>query len=160
MLETRKPGPEHPIDCLRSKRRVRVLFDGHLLADSEDVVILREPDQPPRYYFPVEDVEMEVLTASERHTQCPYKGEASYFTLYRDGQVVDDAAWMYPAPDNSLSQIAGRVCFSEQVVEFETDPVFGGAGEQARRMSDYIRHTDSGAGTSQAAHWPPNVDTP
>ena len=60
------------------RRRVRARFGNHIIADTEDALILREGDYAPVYYFPVDDVEMGYLGRTERHTRCPYKGEASY----------------------------------------------------------------------------------
>jgi len=69
-------------------RRVRVLFGGHVVADSRRAVILREPSRQPVWYFPRGDVEMTVLGQTRRQTVSPAKGVASYFTIYRDAHLV------------------------------------------------------------------------
>jgi uncharacterized protein (DUF427 family) len=68
--------------------RVRVLFQGHELADSGDVLALSEAGHDPVFYFPRKDVQMSSLRANNNRTTCPWKGEATYYTIMRDGQVI------------------------------------------------------------------------
>jgi len=99
--------------------RVRVLFEGHEIADSADALILKEGDYPPVPYFPREDVEMTVLRKTDHTSRCPHKGVASYFTIYRDRQVIENAAWSYETPIEGAELIAGRIAFYPQHVEIE-----------------------------------------
>jgi uncharacterized protein (DUF427 family) len=101
--------------------RVRVLFEGHEIADSADALVLKEGDYPPVYYFPRQDVEMLVLRKTDHSSVCPYKGTASYFTIYRDAKVVENAAWSYEEPIEAAELIRGRIAFYPQHVEFEAD---------------------------------------
>ena len=134
-------GPDHPIAVSYHPGRVRALFRGHEIADSDGVLVLKEADYPPVFYFPRGDVEMEVLRKTDRSSHCPYKGDASYYTIYRDAQVVDNAVWSYEAPFDQMSQIAGYLAFYPQHVEFE---------ESAPAESP-VRHVP--------AHDPPYADT-
>lgn len=63
------------------------------------------------HYFPLESVDQTLLKPSDKHTTCPWKGEASYFSIEADGQTNTDAAWYYPEPKEAASEIAGHVAF-------------------------------------------------
>ncbi len=101
--------------------RVRVLFEGHEVADSRDVLTLSETGHADVFYFPRQDVEMAALGHSERRTACPWKGEAAYFSILRDGRLVENIAWSYEQPVEGAELIAGRIAFYPQYVEFEAD---------------------------------------
>src|SRR5438270_8624336 len=77
---------------------VRVDVGGATIADSRRTLLLSESGHQPTYYFPPEDVRADVLEASERHTRCPKKGEASYHTIRVGDHVVENGAWHYPEP--------------------------------------------------------------
>jgi uncharacterized protein (DUF427 family) len=113
------PGPDHPITVTRHEGRVRALFQGHLIADSADVLILKEAAYKPVPYFPRGDVEMEVLGRTTLDTYCPYKGHAAYFTIERDGTIAENAVWTYETPHPAMDMIAGRLAFYPNVVEIE-----------------------------------------
>lgn len=153
------PDENHPITIERETHRVRVLFEGHEIADSGDVMVLREAGYPPVRYFPRDDVRMMFLRRTDKVTHCPYKGAAAYFTIYRDGQVIQDAVWSYEDPFPTVGQIGGRVAFYPQHVTFEVGER-AAAQAQALDVDAVVRHTDSGSGTSQAERWPPTVDGP
>jgi uncharacterized protein (DUF427 family) len=153
------PDESHPITIDRLSGTVRVLFEGHSIADSNDVIVLRETNYPPVYYFPRDDVQMAFLRRTQKVTHCPYKGDAAYFTIYRDGQIIEDAAWSYEDPYSAVSPIAGRIAFYPEHVEFQLGDR-SSAETEAMDVDAIVRHTDSGSGNSQAEHWPPNVETP
>lgn len=159
MQEVPQAAPGHPISETRPRGRVRALFHGHLLADTGAAVLLREAGRPDRYYFPRDDVEMSVLQRSDHTTVCPFKGVATWFTLQRDRSLVENAAWSYEAPKAAAEDIRGMISFDPEVVSLEPDEAPGSTSD-AREMSDYIRHTDSGSGLSQERHWEPTVSTP
>jgi len=102
--------------------RVRALFAGHEIADSAAALVLKEGDYPPVVYFPRADIEMGVLRPTDRTTRCPFKGDASYFTIYRDGEIVENAAWSYETPIEGASLIAGYIAFYPQHVQIEIEP--------------------------------------
>jgi uncharacterized protein (DUF427 family) len=101
----------------RDARRIRVLFGGHEIADSTDVLVVREVGKSPVRYFPRQDVEVQVLQRTDRQTHSESKGVATYFTIYRDAHVVENAIWCYESPPPALQAIAGRIAF--QLVHFE-----------------------------------------
>ena len=111
------PGPDHPITMEPSRKRVRATFENHVIADTDDALILREADYPPVYYLPMDDVEMGFLAKTDRATMCPYKGQASYWTIYMDGQLAENAVWAYEDPYPAMSALRGRVAFYPNVVE-------------------------------------------
>ena len=154
------PDENHPITLTRAPTTVRVLFEGHEIADSNDVLVLQEANYPPVYYFPRGDVQMSFLRKTDKITHCPYKGEASYFTIYRDRQIIENAVWSYERPFAAMSQIAERVAFYPEHVEFEVGDLTAAQTKAAFDVDEVIRHTDSGSGSSQAEHWPPNVEMP
>lgn len=153
------PDESHPISIERAPGVVRVLFEGHEIADSDQALVLREANYPPVYYFPRDGVRMAFLRRTDTVTHCPYKGDASYFTIYRDRQIVENAVWSYEDPYAAVSAIAGHLAFYPEHVEFQVDGL-APAQAQAVSVDEVVLHTDSGSGTSQAERWPPNVDTP
>jgi uncharacterized protein (DUF427 family) len=167
------PGPDHPITIEPAARRWRAQFAGHVIADSAGALILREASYPPRVYFPRADVSMDYLSRTEAKTHCPYKGDASYYTVLMDGRFAENAVWTYEAPYPAVDRIAGRLSFYPDRIEvYEVDeaqldahqrgaPAIPGAQEDfAITVDDVVQHTDSGSGASQQAHWPANVSEP
>lgn len=156
------PGPDHPITIRPATKRWRVLFHGHLLADSGDALVLQEASYPPVVYFPREDVQMAYLQRTDHATYCPYKGDAAYYTLVRDGEVVDNAVWTYETPYPAMTAIAGRLAFYPQHVEqYEVEEALvERAPRPASEVDDAVLHTDSGSGNPQRERWPPNVPGP
>lgn len=99
--------------------RVVVRFAGQVVADSQSAVELREGSLPPRLYIPRDDVKMEFLVATDHRTHCPYKGDASYFSLQVEGQSAPNAVWSYEAPIAAVEGITGLLCFYPQHVQIE-----------------------------------------
>lgn len=105
----------------REAGRVRALFEGHDIADSDDVMTVHETGRPPVYYFPRRDVFMIFLRQTDKVTHNPHKGEARYFTIYRDQHIVDNVAWSYEAPKAAFDSLSGRIAFLAAHVEFQVD---------------------------------------
>ena len=125
--------PYTRLDTLRSSRHVRVELDGVTIADSTRPTILFETGLPTRYYLPKTDVRMDLLTPTEHHTQCPYKGEASYYAVTTPAGRHDNIVWWYPAPIPESTKIAGLLCFYNERVDLFVDgmreePGYRGAG--------------------------------
>ena len=162
------PTQDHPITCSREAGRVGVLFEGHEIADSDDVLLLKEADYAPVRYFPRSDVAMDFLQKTDKVTHCPYKGQATYYTIHRDAQIIENAVWSYEAPLPGVSQIAGRLAFYPEHVDFkraglsaaQTHSVDVAAETRSVDVDEVVRHTDSGSGSSQAEHWEANVSMP
>jgi uncharacterized protein (DUF427 family) len=150
------PGPDHPITIKLNPRRVQALYGGHVIADSERALSLKEASYKPVQYFPREDVAMDFLQRTSLSTNCPYKGDAAYFTVARDGEISENAVWTYEHPYPAMEQIRGYLAFYPNKVEIrEIDE-----GMDADAIRDVVEHTDSGSGRSQLEHWPANVVDP
>jgi uncharacterized protein (DUF427 family) len=156
------PGPDHPITIEPAAKRWRARFGDHVIADTNDALILQEASYPAVVYFPRADVGMDYMARTEHSTHCPYKGDAAYYTLDMDGRIVENAVWTYEAPYPAMEAIAGRLAFYTNNVEvYEVDDAAVNPHPHGREDIDAIvQHTDSGSGASQREHWQANVDTP
>ncbi|MDF0600105.1 DUF427 domain-containing protein [Psychromarinibacter sp. C21-152] len=92
---------------------------GAVLGESSDAVELTEGDYPPVIYFPRADLAMAFLEPSDTRSTCPYKGEASYYTIQAKSGPITDAAWSYETPKEGLEAIAGRLAFYTDRVAVE-----------------------------------------
>jgi uncharacterized protein (DUF427 family) len=103
--------PEHWLHVSDSPRQVRVFFGGETIADSKHAKLVRESNVLPIYYFPRRDVRADLLAATGRKTQCPYNGEASYWTIEVGGRRAANGAWMYTSPLPDAAAIANHFAF-------------------------------------------------
>jgi uncharacterized protein (DUF427 family) len=155
------PDPNHPITVEPAKQRWRAKYAGHVIADSADALVLREASYPPVIYFPRADVSMEYMARTEHSTHCPYKGDASYFTLNMDGEYAENAVWTYETPIEDVGLIRERVAFYPNIVEvYAVDEAEVNPRPAHETIDQVILHTDSGSGASQREHYPPNVSAP
>lgn len=114
----------HRITITPSNVHVEVVVAGEKVAESDRPVLLDETGLPTRYYLPPEDVRSELLRPSGTTSRCPFKGDASYWSVELDGKVYEDVAWSYEQPIPGASGIAGLLCFYPERVEM----VVGGDG--------------------------------
>lgn len=105
------PGPDHPITVERNPARVVVKLGGKVVADSADTLTLREASYPPVHYIPRKDVDMSLLERTAHETYCPYKGEASYFSIPAGGERSKNAVWSYEHPYDAVAGIREHVAF-------------------------------------------------
>ena len=105
------PGPDHPITIEPNPRRVRVTFNGRVVADTRRALTLREAGYAPVQYIPRADVDMALLERTAHASHCPYKGDASYFRLAAGGSASGNAAWSYEAPYAAVAAIQEHVAF-------------------------------------------------
>ena len=101
----------HTVTITPSDLHVEVRLDGQLLAETDRPVLLDETGLPRRYYLHPEDVRMDLLTPTSFHTTCPFKGEASYWSLTVGDTTHDGIVWGYPEPIDGAAGIAGLLCF-------------------------------------------------
>lgn len=101
--------------------RVRALFEGHEVADSDRALACVEPGETPRFYFPRDDVQMSVLRRNDHVTASPWLGPAHWFTIMRDAKIVEDVAWSYETPFDDAAAIAGYISFDPEHVEIEAE---------------------------------------
>jgi uncharacterized protein (DUF427 family) len=156
-----KPGPDHPIDLEPAANRWRARFAGHVIADSNDALILKEANYPPVVYFPRADVGMEYMSRTERQTHCPYKGDATYYTILMDGEFAENAVWSYEEPFEDMAAIAGRIAFyTDRVEVYEVDDAAVNKHPRREDVDEVVQHTDAGDGHSQRERWTPTVVDP
>lgn len=116
--------PYHRVDVRRSSRHARVTAHGIAIAETDHPVLVFETNLPVRVYLRQEDVRMNLLTKTDIHTICPYKGRASYWTLtLEDGTTIPDAAWTYDEPLDDIGDLDGLVSFLGDGIEAHLDPV-------------------------------------
>ena len=105
------PGPDHPISIEANPSRVMVTVDGKVIADTQDALTPREASCPPVQYVPRRDVDITALTRSDHTTYCPYKGEASYYSIPAGGDRSRNTVWTYETPFEAMAQIKDYVAF-------------------------------------------------
>ncbi len=105
------PGPDHPISVERNPARVVVTVAGRVVADTREALTLREARYPAVQYIPRKDVDMTLLVRTDRTTYCPYKGDASYFSIPFGGERAIDAVWSYEAPYAAVAVIKDHLAF-------------------------------------------------
>ena len=96
-------------------KHLRAVFGGEVIAESDAALVLSETGYPPRVYFPPAEVRGERLARTEHTTRCPWKGQATYWTLLAGGETLENGAWAYPEPLPELAAIADYVSFYEAV---------------------------------------------
>jgi len=126
-LEEDEPVYTHPrdpykrVDILASSRHVEVKVGGATLADSRQPRILFETGLVPRYYLPLTDVRLDLMTPSDTQSHCPYKGTATYWHVDVQGSRFEDLVWMYRAPLPESQKIAGLVAVFHEKVDLYLD---------------------------------------
>jgi uncharacterized protein (DUF427 family) len=107
------PGPDHPIAVVPTGKRVVVKAGGRVVADTANALTLREASYPAVQYIPRADADMALLTRGDHTTYCPYKGEASYYSL----AGAADAVWSYEDPHPAMAAIKDHLAFYPERVE-------------------------------------------
>lgn len=119
--------PNGHISLHRQAGRVRIRAGDSVVADSGAAIELRESGYPARQYIPRDDVDMGKLVRSTTVTHCPFKGDASYYSIALDGETLTDAAWSYEQPFEAVADIAGHLSFDSRVVDERVDDSPSGA---------------------------------
>ncbi len=109
--------PYHRVDVLNSSRHVQVVMLGEVVADTRRPRLLFETNLPTRYYFPLVDVKMDALVPSSTTTQCPYKGDAEYFSVRVGNKLAKDVAWFYKHPTVECPKIENLIAFYHEQVD-------------------------------------------
>ena len=108
---------DHPIRIEPHRGRVRVHLGGRVVADTTRALTLFEASYPAVQYVPREDVDMTLFARSTHHSHCPYKGDASYYTIKAGDRTSANAAWTYESPISAVAQIAGYLAFYRNRVD-------------------------------------------
>ncbi|NKB57257.1 MAG: DUF427 domain-containing protein [Alphaproteobacteria bacterium] len=101
--------PDYRIDMVPAGKQVRVEVNGQVIADSANVMLMQEQNHKPVCYFPMSDIEMAHFERTDHSTHCPFKGDASYWTLTVGERVLEDVMWGYETPCDEVSGIKGYV---------------------------------------------------
>jgi uncharacterized protein (DUF427 family) len=109
--------PFRRVDCLPSSRRVQVVVDGEIVADSGRATFLFETGMPTRYYLPISDTRLDLLSPSRYISRCPYKGIANYYDLTVKSKRRENLVWYYPDPVHESQRVKGLVCFYNEFVD-------------------------------------------
>ena len=112
------PGPDHPITITPFDGKVVVRAAGRVIAETTHALTLKEASYPAVYYIPRSDADMKALEPSTHETYCPYKGEASYFSL-SSGDAGKNGVWSYETPYTAVSEIKDHLAFYPDKVEIE-----------------------------------------
>ncbi|MFT5539221.1 MAG: hypothetical protein ACI82H_000738 [Alphaproteobacteria bacterium] len=138
-------NPHHPMELVPSPRRVRVLFGGEVIADSTNMGLLREPKHVPVYYFPKEDVRMDLLTPTDHHSHCLWKGHGSYYTITAGGKIAENAAWTYADPYPQVPYFKDYIAFYWDRMDSwleEDEEIFVHARDPFKRVDTCLSHRE------------------
>ena len=111
------PSHPHAITIEKSPNRIKVSFNGTVVADTTQALILKEGPLPPATYIPREDVQMSYLERTDHSTHCPFKGHASYFSVHVGDRTADNAVWTYETPIDSVAQIKDCLSFYKEKLD-------------------------------------------
>ena len=111
------PGPDHPITIAPANARVRITFGDKVIADTTRALMLSEAGYAPVFYVPREDADISLFTPTEHKTHCPYKGDATHFSVDVAGRRAENAAWSYQQPYPAVGEIAGHLAFYPKRVD-------------------------------------------
>lgn len=111
------PGHPHAITIEKNPNRIKVSFNGTVIADTTQALILKEGPLPPATYIPREDVQMSYLERTDHSTHCPFKGHASYFSVRVGDRTADNAVWTYETPIDSVAQIRDCLSFYKEKLD-------------------------------------------
>ncbi|MEV4620600.1 DUF427 domain-containing protein [Asanoa sp. NPDC049573] len=106
-----QPGPKHPITITSNHNRVVVTVGGKVVADTRNALTLQEASYPPVQYVPLSDVDTAALERTDTESYCPYKGDASYYSIPVGGDKAVDAVWEYRQPYAPVAEIKEHVAF-------------------------------------------------
>jgi uncharacterized protein (DUF427 family) len=112
-----KRWPDHKVDLTKSDKHVRVIFNGEVIADSKKTIVVDESGYSIVYYFPCEDVRMEYLQRTNHRTYCPFKGEASYYTLSVGNKTGENGVWTYEQPYDEVEALKDYLAFYSNRVD-------------------------------------------
>jgi uncharacterized protein (DUF427 family) len=111
------PGPDHPIAIEPHPRRVQVRFNGRTVADTTRALVMRETTHKPVFYIPRDDADMAALERTDHSTHCPYKGDASYFSIRVGDRLSENAIWSYEQPFPAVAEIKELLAFYSNRVD-------------------------------------------
>ena len=117
----REIGPDHPITVEPHQGTITVKAGGEVIVETDHALVLKEASYPAVYYLPRGDARMDLLERSEKTSWCPYKGEASYFSIPSLGERGQDAIWTYEHPSTPVAIITDHLAFYPDRVSIEIE---------------------------------------
>jgi uncharacterized protein (DUF427 family) len=117
------PGPDHPITVEPHPARIVVTRGGQVLADTTSALVLREASYPPVFYIPRADADFTLLEPTAHETYCPYKGDASYYTITAGDEPSENAVWSYEQPYEPVAGIKEHLAFYPDRVDIREEPL-------------------------------------
>jgi uncharacterized protein (DUF427 family) len=119
----RRPAAAAGITVAPNPNRVIVRLGGAIVADTTRALVMRAPGTPDQQYIPRDDVDMTRLVRTELVTHCPYKGDASYWSIQSGPRSVENAVWSYETPHDDMASISGYLAFyTDRVDAIEERP--------------------------------------
>jgi uncharacterized protein (DUF427 family) len=105
------PAKAHLITLEPNPNRVVVTFAGRTIADTTRAITLREGSLPPAQYIPREDADMSLLERTDHSSHCPFKGDASYYSVHTADRQARNAVWTYEQPYDAVAAIKDHLAF-------------------------------------------------
>jgi uncharacterized protein (DUF427 family) len=112
-----KKDPAHRVELTPGPANLIVTFAGRSIVETSDAITVQETGYPPVYYVPRSALREARLEKTSRTSHCPFKGEASYFTLRLGDEVATDAVWSYERPYDEVAPLAGYLAFYPDKVD-------------------------------------------
>ena len=109
--------PDYKIEIERCKQPVQIVYNGETIADSRHALLVQEQEHAPVYYFPQQDVRIELLSPTKKITFCPYKGDANHWAITVKDQHLEAAAWCYENPFEQVNIIKNYIAFYPDVID-------------------------------------------
>lgn len=137
-------GPEHRLFFDDFPRRMRAMYGGQTVLDSRRGKLVHETGMLPQLYVPEADVRADLLVPSEHTTHCPFKGDATYWSVRVEGHTADDAVWAYRAPHEDAAWLRGYVAVYWAAMDEwwdEDEPAIGHVRDPYHRVD--VRRTSS-----------------
>jgi len=113
--------PDHRVDLEPSSKHIRVKVGGEVIADSVRPLTVLETNHEPVTYFPRQDVRFDLLERTSQRTFCPFKGEASYWTIRTKSDTLENAVWGYEEPFAEVDRLKDYVAFYADRVDWECE---------------------------------------
>lgn len=125
---SKSPGhqkfPDHKVLESHPKEKFQVKIGDNVIAESADIIKVKEDGFPDRYYFPRSAVKADLLNRTATTSKCPFKGEAHYFSLKLGDKSFNDAVWTYEEPYDEHRDLKDRLAFyDDKIPEIKVEPV-------------------------------------
>ncbi len=121
MSDNKSPGfqrkPDYPLEIAPSGKSVRVTLGGEVIAETSHALVMTESDYSPAYYIPLGDVRLDLMEKTNHSSHCPFKGNASYWTINAGGQTAENAVWSYEMPFDEVALIRETMSFYTSKVD-------------------------------------------